>query len=194
MGNREIKFDYICRNIHFNEISHVEVTLDALWECPHPLPSWIFSDNCEILARRQFIGLRDKNGVEVYFQDLLDIKFQVWDGEGQYHALYEVIDGFGGGFELQMRKLFEPDEAYFNVRLGAEDIREDYVNQQYDRLAIMDRWDKRRTNMGNKTVHERFYTNDITVVGNVYSNPELLDPVALSTTTETASETPNEVK
>lgn len=164
--NREIKFRVWYPN------GYGEKMVNNL--TPNTWHNRIPSNAEQILSLMQFTGLHDKNGVEIYFQDLLEVRFDTWDGEGKYHAIYEVIDGFGGGFQLHMRKLYEPEEAYFNITLDADDLREDYVNQFYDRLAIMDKWETRRTPAGDKRAHERFYTNDIAIVGNVYENPELM--------------------
>lgn len=178
--SREIKFrcydTALCRWVNMNG----DISPGVFWEHGEMLPIQGFFE------LSQFTGLKDKNGVEIYFQDLLEVRFDVWDGEGKYHAVYEVIDGFGGGFQLRMSKLYAPEEAYFNITLGADDLREDYVNQCYDQLAIMDKWETRRTPTGDKRVHERFYTNDIAVIGNVFENPELLN---VTTNAVSAAET-----
>lgn len=46
---KEIKFIWICRNLHFNEIHRVELTDIMLLNDSYPL--WIKSDNCEIIAK-----------------------------------------------------------------------------------------------------------------------------------------------
>ena len=57
---REIRFAWVCRNIHFDKIERVELTDEALLSGSRP--SWITSDNCEIIAKILPTGLKDKIG------------------------------------------------------------------------------------------------------------------------------------
>jgi len=66
---REIKFAWVCRNLHFNKIERVELTDTMLIN--HSYPSWIKSNNCEVITKILPIGRNDKNGKEIYEGDKL---------------------------------------------------------------------------------------------------------------------------
>ena len=60
---------------------------------PHPLDNPYFSQQIKIM---QFTGLKDKNSVEVYEGDLLNIFFTSGDGEYIHDCVYRVqIGGLG---------------------------------------------------------------------------------------------------
>ena len=91
---REIRFAWVCRNIKFNEIHRIELTDEMLLNGSYP--SWITYDNCEIIAKILPIGLKDKNGEEIWEGDRL------YNGKGHYRTVNFII-GKGAWFAGTLR-------------------------------------------------------------------------------------------
>lgn len=142
--------------------------------------SWPLSQ----LELMQFIGLKDKNGKEIYEQFLLRMKGKMGENaEYSFDAIYKVNEVSYKGVSLSFCRLYskEPDDhsnsypiaqspSFYNGSLYI-----DYINNMPDRLVIRDTFGRNAS--FKKVWKEHHYTNDIEIIGNIYENPDLLtDP------------------
>ena len=168
---REIKFrawDKVCKeylpNIQ-NHIGPVETAFGGM----------IKNDRYVI---EQSKGLKDISGVEIHHGDLINVFFTSGDGEHIHDCVYRVIDGDLGGIELRFAKLmwesygYNQNTLYTVLTPKYSCLGTDYVNRNYDKLAVLETWGKNHIQGG--SWKELDYSNYFKIIGTVNQNPELL--------------------
>lgn len=110
--NQKIEFAWVCRNKQFNEIERVELTDQKLLQ--RVFPSWIVSDNCEVLAKIRPTGFHDINGDpsrKLWEGDVIKTRgeyrvicfnktYGQWMGESEHSrlGLYLLLDAYGAKY------------------------------------------------------------------------------------------------
>lgn len=133
---RDIKFQFIYKDIPFSGDNsefryHRKVyTLDQMLEKPVKDMSDIH-DNCELIAKRQFTGLIDKNGVEIYENDLIEL---CGDKKGALRV--EFVNAYVGGWILTYRD--KSLEESYTLSLGARQPHEiEVIGNIYENAELL---------------------------------------------------------
>lgn len=126
----------------------------------------------------QFTGLFDKNDVEIYDRDLLNVFYTSSNGEHIHDCIFEAVIGVMGDLQLRFRSLFFESHGHNQYPLSTN------LCLEYDTLGVIyeeqskhpyvcDTWGE------NHFHNTRWKGNDkstyIEVIGNIYENPELLE-------------------
>lgn len=149
--SREIKFEIMLlkHNKDFSKsiIKHY-TTLDGLISCrDEPLYS-----NLKVVAKRQYTGLKDKNGVEIYEGDIVDCYWLAELGfceiDCQHKGIVRFVDC---RFEVSFS-----DKAFIR-NIGEDGV---YSATELELTCVS---------------HDDDYAVEYEVIGNIYENPELIN-------------------
>lgn len=156
--NRDIKFK--ARAIKFIEVSSGGSIPVGEWITWYPLswvPSWTAFIDVETI--RQYTGLKDKNGLEIYEGDVL---LREWDGlsqnkqppEGYVHVYdYFTVEWKNQGFNFRERRV---EIQNFNGK--------PWYTSEYDNPMTFHNWMNKKPEI-----------ETLEVIGNRYENPELIE-------------------
>lgn len=126
----------------------------------------------------QYTGLKDKNGVEIFERDLLNIYYTSSDGEYIHDCIYEAVIG-AMGLEFRFKGLLW--ESYGHNQYPSSTTLSEY----YDSLKY-GYFDENNTNVlmvpdsygENHLLRNKWKQNDksmwFEVIGNLHQNPELI--------------------
>lgn len=142
-------------------------------------PQYESCPECHDLIIMQYTGLKDKSGVEIYEGDLLLVKNLMGDDkehftECVFQAYIDPLDGI----VLRVKSLYggkKDNQIPVEQRLASSNgsLCLDTRNSNYEQIAVDDTYGE--NHMHNNRWKINNYSNNIEVIGNIHSNPELLE-------------------
>lgn len=142
---RDIKFDLMMKNKHTGCIHHKKYYLKQLMMGIEKL---FDIENYITIADRQYTGLKDKNGKEIYEGDILETPYEYNGSE------YTNQDDEAGLYRGKIH--YRPSKGFIQTHVI-----------MFDDYEEADTWSKR----GDLEIRSS-YTK---VIGNIYESPELLE-------------------
>ena len=167
------------RAIKFRQFYHGKMMFFGFMDEGHKHNSFISPVHCcnKKYPAMQFTGLQDKNGVDIYENDLLNVFFTSNNGEHIHDCIYQVTEIALGGIELRIRAMmwesygWNQDTLETTLSEKYSGLSEDYLNR--GRLMVDDSYGK--NHMHDTSWKETDESRYFEVIGNIHQNPELLE-------------------
>ena len=116
---REIKFEYILQHIETKEISKMSFTLEEIEKNTHMILDCLNNGYSKVIARRQYVGQKDKNKIEIRMGDICTYK----NKQGTHVGVIKFINSLNA-----FRLVFVDREEFYFISEENEIIGNIYEN------------------------------------------------------------------